>query len=52
MRQIKTPFVEKRVLNLVNQRGGVFSMGTKVSYPAEVLKKYKELERKWLDKHL
>ncbi len=24
MRQIKTPFVEKRVLNIVNQRGGVF----------------------------
>ena len=44
MRQIKTPFVEKRVLNLVNQRGGVFSMGTRVSYPAEV--KMKAIEMK------
>lgn len=46
MRQIKTSCVEKRVLNLVNQRGGVFSMGTRVSYPAEV--KMKAIEMKLL----
>lgn len=46
MRQIKTPCVEKWVLNLVNQRGGVFFMGTRVSYPAEV--KMKAIEMKLL----
>ena len=37
MRQIKTPFVEKMGIDtLMRQLEGVFSMGTKASYPAEV----------------
>ena len=43
MRQIKTPYVEKRVYTLIIQRGGVFSMGTRVSYPIELKMKAIEM---------